>query len=93
MKDANPLRKVSFFKKEEEDAYGRTIISQEEAETLSLLFTNAFIESSIKVYIKKDDPNLFLQVDEAFEKFRISFQSNLKMSKGMGGRTPVTNQE
>jgi len=60
---------------------------------LSLLFTNAFVESSIKVYIKRDDPSLFLQVDEAFEKFRLFFQSHLPMAKGMGGRTPIKQKD
>lgn len=60
---------------------------------MSLLFTNAFVESSIKVYIKRDDPKLFLQVDKAFEEFRRFFQSHLPMTKGMGGRTPVKQKD
>ncbi len=63
LKEANPLKKVGFFRKEEEWAYERRKVKENEIESLSMLYTNAYIERSIKFFIKNDNPELFLKVD------------------------------
>jgi hypothetical protein len=66
-----------------------------------MLYTNAYIERSIKLFVKNDDPNLFIKVDAAFSEFRYKFNKKCEVNlrkemglnyvfEGKGGKTPAT---
>lgn len=53
-----------------------------------MLYTNAYIERSIKFFIKDDSLKMFLEVDKAIEKFRKDYRTILQLDSGLGGKTP-----
>lgn len=53
-----------------------------------MLVTNAYIERSIKIYIKEDSFDLFEKVDKAFDEFRDNNQKILSLDRGNFGKTP-----
>lgn len=54
-----------------------------------MLYTNAYIERSIKFYIKDDNLKKFQEVDKAIEKFRTDYRTILQLDSGLGGKTPI----
>lgn len=53
-----------------------------------MLYANAYIERSIKFFIKDDNLKMFLEVDKAIEKFRTDYRKILQLDSGLGGKTP-----
>lgn len=51
MKDANPLKKVGFFRKKFKETT-LTKIKPEEIQSLSMLYTHVYLERSIKIFLK-----------------------------------------
>lgn len=64
------------------------MLKEHEIESLSMLYTDAHIERSIKFFIKEDNPLDFMKVQKAIEDFRASSQKILELSSGLGGKTP-----
>lgn len=54
-----------------------------------MLYTDAYIERSIKVFIKEDSPELFRRANEAVDHFRSIYQEVIKFDTGKGGKTPA----
>ena len=64
-----------------------------------MLYTNAYLQRSIKVFIKEDDAQVFEKVEKAFimycKSMNEKFQQNLQKKglnvifQGRGGRTPL----
>ena len=70
MKHTNPLKKVGFFKKQ---TYKKDVklkkaekVKQQDTPNLTMLFTNAYLERSMSVFIKKASVDMFTKVQECF---------------------------
>lgn len=53
-----------------------------------MLYTNAYVERSIKFFVKEDNIETFDKVRRAIEKFKKENEKNIKLGQGSVGKTP-----